>query len=57
MRRASIDIGSNSVLLLVMEGDAVVHDEARVVGLGKGLGERGVFRPERMEATLAALGD
>ena len=53
--RGAIDIGSNSVLLLVMDGTRVVHDEARVVGLGKGLGERGVFRPERMEATLDAL--
>lgn len=57
MVRASIDIGSNSVLLLVMDGETVLHDEARVVGLGKGLGDRGVFRPERMDATLAALAD
>lgn len=56
--RASIDIGSNSVLLLVVDdAGAVVHDEARVVGLGKGMGERGVFRPDRMDATLAALKD
>ncbi|MFZ5477748.1 MAG: Ppx/GppA family phosphatase [Myxococcota bacterium] len=56
--RAAIDIGSNSILLLVVdEAGKVVHDEARVVGLGKGLGERGVFRPERMEAALACLKD
>ena len=56
--RASVDIGSNSLLLLVV-GDhgAVLHDEARVVGLGRGLGERGMFRPDRMEAALAALAD
>lgn len=58
MPRAAIDIGSNSVLLLVVGDDGVVlHDEARVVGLGKGLRDRGVFRPDRMEATLAALRD
>lgn len=58
MPRASIDIGSNSILLLVLGDDgAVLHDEARVVGLGKGMGDRGVFRPDRMEATLAALKD
>jgi exopolyphosphatase / guanosine-5'-triphosphate,3'-diphosphate pyrophosphatase len=55
MPSAAIDIGSNSVLLLVMEGAQVLHDEARVVGLGKGLGERGVFRKDRMEATMEAL--
>ncbi|MBM4392667.1 MAG: hypothetical protein FJ090_16210 [Deltaproteobacteria bacterium] len=53
--KACIDIGSNSVLLLVMDGDRVVHDEARVVGLGRGMGETGVFRPERMDAALATL--
>ncbi len=53
--RAAIDIGSNSVLLLVMDGARVAHDEARVVGLGRGLGEKGVFRPDRMDATLDAL--
>lgn len=55
--RAAIDIGSNSVLLLVVDGDRVVHDECRVVGLGRGMGDPGVFRPDRMEATLAALRD
>lgn len=54
--RAAIDVGSNSILLLVAEDDGrVVHDEARVVGLGRGMGERGVFRPDRMEAALACL--
>ncbi len=54
---ASIDIGSNSILLLIMDGERVVHDEARVVGLGRGMGDTGVFRPERMEAAIAALRD
>lgn len=56
MPRASIDIGSNSLLLLVVGDDgAVLHDEARVVGLGAGLGERGLFRTDRMEAALEVL--
>lgn len=56
--RAAIDVGSNSLLLLVADDDGrVVHDEARVVGLGRGMGERGVFRPDRMEAALACLKD
>lgn len=54
--RASIDIGSNSILLLAMDdAKQPIHDEARVVGLGRGLGERGVFRPDRMEAALTVL--
>lgn len=57
MPRAAIDIGSNSLLLLVMDGESVLHDEARVVGLGRGLGDRGVFRPDRMEAALAVLSE
>lgn len=58
MPRASIDLGSNSVLLLVLDDDgAVLHDEARVVALGRGLGERGLFRTDRMEAAVEALRD
>jgi len=56
--RASIDLGSNSVLLLVLADDgAVLHDEARVIGLGRGLGDRGLFRPDRMDAAVEALRD
>lgn len=58
MPRASIDLGSNSVLLLVLGDDgAVLHDESRVVALGRGLGERGLFRTDRMEAALQALSE
>lgn len=58
MNRATIDIGSNSILLLVVSDSGVVlHDEARVVGLGKGLGDRGMLQPQRMEAALAVLTD
>lgn len=55
--RASIDIGSNSLLLLVQDAQGnTVIDEQNVVGLGKGLGpERGLFRPDRMEAAMTVL--
>jgi len=58
MPRAAIDIGSNSLLLLVV-GDRgeVLHDESHVVGLGKGLGERGLFRPDRMDAAVEVLAE
>ncbi len=56
--RAAIDIGSNSLLLLVRSpAGETIHDEARVVGLGRGLGDRGLFRPDRMDAAIAVLKD
>lgn len=58
MPRAAIDIGSNSLLLTILSDEGeLLHDEARVVGLGKGLGDRGLFRPDRMEAAEEALRD
>lgn len=58
MPRAAIDIGSNSLLLTVVDDQgAVLHDEARVVGLGRGLGDRGLFAPDRLKAGEAALAD
>lgn len=58
MPRASIDIGSNTLLLFVVDDEGhTLHDEARVVGLGQGLGERGLFRPDRMDAAVEALRD
>jgi exopolyphosphatase/guanosine-5'-triphosphate,3'-diphosphate pyrophosphatase len=57
MPRAAIDIGSNSLLLLVVGDDGrVLHDEARVVGLGRGLGDRGLIASDRLEAAEVVLG-
>lgn len=54
--RAAIDVGSNTLLLTVVDAlGATVHDEARVVGLGHGLGDRGMFRPDRMAAAEQVL--
>ena len=53
---AAIDIGSTSLLLTVVDGEGgVLHDEAVVVGLGKGLGDGGRFRPDRAAFALALL--
>ncbi|MSP54336.1 MAG: hypothetical protein EXR69_01820 [Myxococcales bacterium] len=57
--RASIDVGSNSLLLLVQDdAGRAVEDIQHVVGLGKGLGpERGLFRADRMEAAMTVFLD
>jgi len=55
--RASIDIGSNSLLLLVVDDAGhALHDEATVVGLGRGLGETGAFDEGRLAHARAVLG-
>jgi len=57
MPQASIDIGSNSILLTIVGDDgAILHDEATVVGLGRGLGDRGLFQDDRMTAGEDTLG-
>ena len=56
MPRASIDIGSNSIVLLVLDdNNKPVHDEARVVFLGADLAETGAFRNDRMDAAMVGL--
>ena len=62
MRVASIDIGTNSVLLLVAERDgagtlAAVLERARVTRLGAGVDRTRQLAPEAVERTLACLGD
>jgi len=58
MPRAAIDVGSNSILLTLVDDDgAVLVDRATVVGLGKGLGDRGLFRPDRMDEAERVLAD
>ncbi len=49
MARAAIDIGSNSLLLTVVDAHGIVlHDSATVVGLGRGMGDDGAFTDDRM---------
>jgi exopolyphosphatase/guanosine-5'-triphosphate,3'-diphosphate pyrophosphatase len=56
--RASIDIGSNTILLLVVDDTGkTVHDEAQVVGLGQGLGHQGIFKIDRMEKAAQVMAE
>lgn len=60
MLRASIDIGSNSTLLLVADlsnGLSILESHSRVTGLGKGLEGTGSFLDESMEDTISALSE
>jgi exopolyphosphatase/guanosine-5'-triphosphate,3'-diphosphate pyrophosphatase len=46
------------VLLLVQEADGtLVHDEARVIGFGRGLGDEGILDPGRVVLALEVLGE
>ncbi|HET9157413.1 MAG TPA: Ppx/GppA family phosphatase, partial [Myxococcaceae bacterium] len=59
-RLAAVDVGTNSVLLLVAErtSDGVVRpvrEEADITRLGRGVDRTGVLSPEGMDATLEVL--
>jgi len=57
--RASIDIGSNSVLLLignVVQGKFVeISKRSEITALGKELDKNKAFRPDSMAATFEAI--
>lgn len=56
MPRASIDIGSNSIVFLVLDDhDGILYDDATVVSLGKDLARTQAFLPDRMDAALDTL--
>ncbi len=56
MPRAAIDLGSNSILLLVLDDDgAPLLDVTRVARLGRDLGARGFLRQDRMDAAVDVL--
>ncbi len=56
MPRASIDIGSNSLVFLVVDDHGeTLHDEAVVVGLGRGIGTNGMFQTDRMDLAMDAF--
>jgi len=61
MIRASIDIGSNSVLLLACEFSNKIEKEllnfSHITSLGKDLDKTGIFCKESMDATYLALKD
>ncbi|MBN2082177.1 hypothetical protein JW859_08205 [bacterium] len=60
--RAAIDVGSNSVKLLVIDQDAtgayrILHDASKVTGLGKGLGPAGELDPRAARRTAECIAE
>jgi len=59
MKIASIDIGTNSTLLVIAEYDgntlSPVHNSVEITRLGQGVGKTGKFHPEAVERTFETL--
>ncbi len=60
MRIATIDIGTNSVLLTVAERNeagvfTALHEDAQITRIGQGLGQSQMFVPEAMDRTVVVL--
>ncbi len=55
--RAAIDIGTNSVRLLVVDGDRDLERRAEITRLGEGVNRSGELSDTAMERTLATLID
>jgi exopolyphosphatase/guanosine-5'-triphosphate,3'-diphosphate pyrophosphatase len=58
-RRVGVfDLGSNTILLLVLAADgAVIRDDARITRLGQGVFERGELAPDALLRTRTAITD
>lgn len=54
-RRAAVDLGTNSAQLLVVDGADVLLDRVEIVGLGRGLQDRGALAPDRIDRAVDVL--
>ena len=61
VRRAVVDVGSNSLILTVFEeglsGWVSVYETTRVTGLGRETKKMGLLQPDRIAASLSAMRD
>jgi len=60
MKVAALDLGTNSFLCLIVEGDKsgikkVLSDQVKVVRLGQGVGQTGAFHPEALKRAKECL--
>jgi exopolyphosphatase / guanosine-5'-triphosphate,3'-diphosphate pyrophosphatase len=57
-RAAAVDVGSNSVRLLIADADGTtLHREMRITRLGRGVDEHGHLDDDSLASTVEALGD
>jgi exopolyphosphatase / guanosine-5'-triphosphate,3'-diphosphate pyrophosphatase len=57
MRVAAIDVGTNTALLTVTDGDRPVEERAEIVRLGEGLDRSGRLKDEAIARTVAMVGE
>ena len=55
MKQASIDLGTNTCLLLIQEGARVIHDESNIVRLGQGVDQTRLLAADAMQRTRECL--
>lgn len=57
MSRGAVDIGTNTVRLLIRDGEVELERRIVIVGLGVGVDATGVLAPEAMERAAVVLAD
>ncbi len=56
MRIAAIDVGTNTALLTITDGDRAIEERAEIVRLGEGLDRSGRLKDEAIARTVAMVG-
>ena len=57
MRVAAIDVGTNTALLTIAEGDVAIEERAEIVRLGEGLDKSGRLKDEAIARTVAVVAE
>jgi exopolyphosphatase/guanosine-5'-triphosphate,3'-diphosphate pyrophosphatase len=57
VRVAAIDVGTNTALLTIAEGDRSIEDRAEIVRLGEGLDRSGRLKDEAIARTVAVVAE
>ena len=57
MRVAAIDVGTNTALLTIADGEQAIEERAEIVRLGEGLDRSGRLKEEAIARTVAVVGE